>query len=246
MTKPFKPLIFKPLIWMCVVTVALSLGACGSKDVSANGPNGPATDIATAYPSLPRLSGTATVELVVGGEPIVLEVYGDDAPLTAGNFVDLVNKGFYNGLSFHRVVKEPQPFVAQGGDPASADPTIPPSQLGRGGYRDESGQERTIPLEILPDGAEVPLYSTTFQAAGLETAPKLAHRRGAVAMARSQYPDSASSQFYITLADWSFLDGNYAVFGYVTQGMEAVDAIKQGDRIESARVLSGLDGLTAP
>jgi peptidyl-prolyl cis-trans isomerase B (cyclophilin B) len=241
MTKPFKP-----LLWICIVAASLTLGACGSNTVTANSPNAPATDIATAYPNLPRLSGTATIEMVVKGKPILMEVYGDDAPLTAGNFVELVNKGFYNGLSFHRVVKDPQPFVAQGGDPASANPSVPASQLGRGGYRDESGKERTIPLEILPEGAENPLYSTTFQAAGLDVAPKLAHKRGALAMARSQYPDSASSQFYITLADWSFLDGNYAVFGYVTEGMETVDTIQQGDRIESARVVSGLDGLKAP
>jgi peptidyl-prolyl cis-trans isomerase B (cyclophilin B) len=62
-------------------------------------------------------------------------------------------------------------------------------------------------------------------------------------MARSQAPDSASSQFYITLADLPFLDGNYAVFGYVTQGMEVVDTIQQGDRIESARVVKGLEQL---
>jgi peptidyl-prolyl cis-trans isomerase B (cyclophilin B) len=62
-------------------------------------------------------------------------------------------------------------------------------------------------------------------------------------MARSQAPDSASSQFYITLADLPFLDGNYAVFGYVSQGMEVVDTIQQGDRIESARVVKGLEQL---
>ena len=62
-------------------------------------------------------------------------------------------------------------------------------------------------------------------------------------MARSQLPNSASSQFYITLADLSFLDGNYAVFGNVTSGMEAIDQIQQGDRIETARVVSGLENL---
>ncbi|MEB3273315.1 MAG: peptidylprolyl isomerase [Prochlorothrix sp.] len=237
---------FKPLVWLCIVTVALTLGACSGQDVSATSPNVSATETEAAFANLPRLEGTATVELVVNGQTIMMDVYGEDAPLTAGNFVELVNKGFYNGLSFHRVVKEPQPFVAQGGDPNSADPAVPASQLGRGGYVDESGQERMIPLEILPEGAEQPLYSTTFQAAGLEATPKLQHVRGAVAMARSQFPDSASSQFYITLSDWSFLDGNYAVFGYVTQGMEAVDAIQQGDRIESARVIYGLESLVTP
>ncbi|MEB3313086.1 MAG: peptidylprolyl isomerase, partial [Cyanobacteriota bacterium] len=77
----------------------------------------------------------------------------------------------------------------------------------------------------------------------VDAPPALNHRRGAIAMARSQAPDSASSQFYITLADLPFLDGNYAVFGYVTQGMEVVDTIQQGDRIESARVVKGLEQL---
>ena len=62
-------------------------------------------------------------------------------------------------------------------------------------------------------------------------------------MARSSLPDSASSQFYIALTDLSFLDGNYAVFGYVTQGMETIDKIQQGDRIESIRVVKGAEGL---
>jgi peptidyl-prolyl cis-trans isomerase B (cyclophilin B) len=62
-------------------------------------------------------------------------------------------------------------------------------------------------------------------------------------MARSQFPDSASSQFYFTLADLGFLDGQYAVFGYVTRGMDVVDEIQQGDRIETARVTAGLENL---
>ena len=73
--------------------------------------------------------------------------------------------------------------------------------------------------------------------------PLLNHTRGAVAMARSQFPDSASSQFYITLADLPFLDGSYAVFGYVKEGMEVVDQIQQGDVITLATVTDGSDNL---
>ena len=70
------------------------------------------------------------------------------------------------------------------------------------------------------------------------------HERGAIAMARSQAPDSASSQFYFALADLPFLDGNYAVFGYVLDdGMKVVDKIQQGDRIDSAKVIEGIDNL---
>lgn len=194
--------------------------------------------------NLPQLEGKATVVLTVKGSPITIEVDGTQAPITAGNFVDLVNKGVYDGLVFHRVVRQPQPFVVQGGDPQSKDPNFR-GQLGTGGYIDPStGRERRIPLEITPEGADSPIYSKTFKMAGIaQQSPALLHRRGAVAMARSQAPDSASSQFYITLADLDFLNGDYAVFGYVTEGMSVVDTIEQGDRIDSAKVTEGLENL---
>ncbi|NET09473.1 MAG: peptidylprolyl isomerase [Merismopedia sp. SIO2A8] len=189
----------------------------------------------------------AIVELDVNGGKITIEIDGDEAPFTAGNFVELVNRGFYNRLVFHRVVRDPQPFVVQGGDPQSRDPGFPINALGTGGYIDPStNQERTIPLEIRPGNADAPLYHQTFTQAGITSRPVLNHQRGAVAMARSQSPDSASSQFYIALGDLSFLDGNYAVFGYVTDGMDVVDGIRQGDRITSARVTDGIDHLKVP
>lgn len=200
-----------------------------------------------AFAHLPRLNGTATVELTVNGESIILEINGNEAPITAGNFIDLVDQGFYDGISFHRVVRQPQPFVAQAGDPQSLNPDFPAEMLGTGGYTDPTtGQERTIPLEILPRGADGPLYNTTFQMAGLTSRPILSHKTGAVAMARSQALDSASSQFYITLAAQASLDGNYAVFGFVTDGMDAVQDIDQGDPIESARVIAGIEHLVRP
>lgn len=194
--------------------------------------------------NLPRLEGEAVVEMTVNGQPITIVVKGMDAPVTAGNFVDLVNRGVYDGLVFHRVVREPQPFVVQGGDPQSKDPNFSSALLGTGSFIDPAtGQPRYVPLEIKPEGAEEPIYSQTLESAGVSEPPELKHTRGAVAMARSNPPDSASSQFYITLADLEFLDGNYAVFGEVTNGMEVVDQIQQGDRIESARVTAGLENL---
>ncbi|MEO0867896.1 MAG: peptidylprolyl isomerase [Cyanobacteria bacterium J06642_11] len=191
-----------------------------------------------------KLEGTATVELLVNGEPIVVELDGAQAPVTAGNFVDLVNRGVYDGTVFHRVVREPQPFVVQGGDPQSKDPSVPVQQLGTGGFVDpDTLQKRVIPLEITPAGSDQPIYSQTFDMAGEAGKPALQHTHGAVAMARSQFPDSASSQFYFALADLPFLDGSYAVFGYVTEGLDVVDAIQQGDVIESAVVLEGIDNL---
>jgi peptidyl-prolyl cis-trans isomerase B (cyclophilin B) len=235
---------FKPLLLICVLVSVFLISGCNRGDVNAKTD---ATGVTSqSFTNLPRLEGSAIVQLVVKGSPITMTIDGASAPITAGNFVDLVQKGFYDGLSFHRVVKDPNPFVVQGGDPQSKDPNVPSARLGTGGYRDENGRERTIPLEILPQDGKAPIYSTTFPAAGITVPPQLTHKRGAVAMARSQYPDSASSQFYITLADWSFLDGNYAVFAYVTEGMDVVDRIAQGDRIDSARVVSGAENLKLP
>lgn len=201
----------------------------------------------TVFSDLPRLEGKATVVLMVNKSPITIEVDGTNAPVTAGNFVDLVRRGFYDGLAFHRVVRDPQPFVVQGGDPQSKDPKFPIEQLGTGGFIDPATkQPRYIPLEIKPKKAATPIYSQTLQSAGISEPPALLHKPGAVAMARSQPPDSASSQFYIALTNLPFLDGNYAVFGYVTNGMNVVKAIRQGDRIKSAKVTSGIENLKLP
>ncbi|GAA6616753.1 peptidylprolyl isomerase [Scytonema sp. NUACC26] len=192
----------------------------------------------------PRLEGKATVVMSVGGSPITIELDGKNAPITAGNFVDLVQKGVYDGLVFHRVVRQPQPFVVQGGDPQSKDSKVPASRLGTGGYIEpKTGKERRIPLEIKPQGSEEPVYSKTFESARINKQPVLQHKLGAVAMARSQMPDSASSQFYFALDNLSFLDGSYAVFGYVTNGMDVVNKIQQGDRIDSAKVTEGAENL---
>ena len=239
----------RPFTLALVAVLTLWLGACatatdldGSIGESPTAPG--TTEVAVAPSGGPILNGSATVEMLVNGSPIVLEIDGANAPVTAGNFVDLVNRGVYDGLVFHRVVKEPQPFVAQGGDPQSSDPNVPAQQLGTGSFIDPDTQApRYIPLEIKPAGAADPIYSQTFEEARIAQAPELRHTRGALAMARSQAVDSASAQFYITLAELPFLDGSYAVFGYVTSGMEVVDAIEQGDRIESARVISGLENL---
>jgi cyclophilin family peptidyl-prolyl cis-trans isomerase len=136
---------------------------------------------------------------------ITIELYEDKAPITAGNFIDLLERGFYDGLKFHRF--EPG-FVIQGGDPRGN---------GTGGFVDpQTGRERRIKLEV---------------------APELKHGdAGAVAMARSQDPNSASCQFYITLGPAAFLDMNYAVFGRVTDGMDAVNKLRAGDVMTSVKM----------
>ncbi len=246
-------------LFSLLIIGALFVGGCGSspqanstptpnpvsgESISLTPPPSPSNAVAVSsqFSNLPRLEGKATVVMMVKGAPITIEVDGTNAPITAGNFVDLVQKGVYDGLVFHRVVREPQPFVVQGGDPQGKDPKFPTARLGTGGFIDpKTSAERRIPLEIKAKGAPSPTYSKTLEQAGVAEKPVLMHTRGAVAMARSQSPDSASSQFYFTLTDVPFLDGSYAVFGYVKEGMDVVDKIEAGDRIEKATVTQGLE-----
>jgi cyclophilin family peptidyl-prolyl cis-trans isomerase len=136
---------------------------------------------------------------------ITVELYEDKAPITAGNFIDLVERGFYDGLKFHRY--EPG-FVIQGGDPKGN---------GTGGFVDpQTGRERRIKLEV---------------------SPELKHGdAGGVAMARSQDPNSASSQFYITLGPAAFLDMSYAVFGRVVDGLDAARQLRAGDQMKTVKL----------
>ncbi|USR93269.1 peptidylprolyl isomerase (plasmid) [Phormidium yuhuli AB48] len=162
---------------------------------------------------------------------IELELNGEHAPLTVGNFVDLIQRGFYDGITFHRVVPN---FVFQAGDPNSKDPDFPTNMLGREGFTDpETGERRTIPLEIKPQGADEPLVGERFRDAGITVPPVLRNSRGTIAMARGNDPNSASSQFYFNRVNNHFLDGDYAVFGAITNGLPVMDSIEVGDRIES-------------
>ncbi len=136
---------------------------------------------------------------------IKAELRPDAAPKTVANFTGLIGKKFYDGLAFHRV--EPN-FVIQGGDP-KGDGT--------------GGSDANIPLEIKCQDGTMTEGKTT------ECPVAFAHTDGALAMARAMDPNSASSQFYITNGAQSFLDGKYAVFGYVTEGMDVVRQIQKGD-----------------
>lgn len=122
---------------------------------------------------------------------IAVELDADNASITVTNFVNLAEEGFYDGLTFHRIING---FMMQGGDP-----------LGNG----TGGSGETIKGEFSGNGIDNPL----------------SHTRGAVSMARSTVKDSASSQFFIVHQDSPGLDGDYAVFGYVTEGMDIVDTI---------------------
>lgn len=125
------------------------------------------------------------------GKQIKLELYPDIAPITVKNFVDLVQKGFYDGLTFHRVISG---FMIQGGDPEG-------TGMGGPGY--------TIKGEFAQNGV----------------ANDLKHTRGVISMARAMNPNSAGSQFFIMHQDAPHLDGAYAAFGKVVEGIEVVDEI---------------------
>ena len=203
--------------------------------VSCSSSTGAALSQGCANAPAACLQGKALVQMTTSKGEITIEVNGDAAPLTAGNFVDLVRRGVYDGTMFHRVVREPVPFVVQGGDPTSKDRSTLTSQLGSGSFIDpETGQARMIPLELKFNNEEAPRYSREITNPAQLSQLALTHVRGAVAMARSPAPDSASAQFYIALKPLPELDGRYAVFGQVTKGLEVVDAIRKGDRITKA------------
>ena len=134
---------------------------------------------------------------------IKLELYPEIAPITVENFVKLVKQGFYDGLTFHRIIPG---FMIQGGDPE-----------GNG----TGGPGWNIKGEFSSNGVKNDLQ----------------HKRGVISMARAMDPDSAGSQFFIMHADASYLDGQYAAFGKVTEGMEAADRIVSTKRDYNDRPL---------
>ncbi|TAF50073.1 MAG: peptidylprolyl isomerase [Oscillatoriales cyanobacterium] len=182
------------------------------------------------------LTGLVTVTMVIDGTPITIEVDGVNAPNTSGNFVDLVETGFYDGIQFHRVVEN---FVIQAGDPNSLSE----------GTAAKPAITRTIPLEIRESSSGQYAFGFTFAQAGVpDLVPTLQNLRGTIAMARSgdasqpafDTPNTASTQFYINLSDRNtFLDGNYAVFGKVTSNLGAIDTVTLGSEISGARVTAG-------
>ena len=160
-------------IVMSAILILLCFASCGSKG----------------------MKGTHHAEMVIKNYGTVkIELYGDQAPLTVENFVNLCNKGFYDGLTFHRYVKD---FVLQGGDPEGT---------GLGGC------ESSVKGE--------------FSANGVKNTIK--HKKGVISMARNQFDfNSASSQFFICLKNSCSddLDGQYAAFGKITEGMDIMDKL---------------------
>jgi peptidyl-prolyl cis-trans isomerase B (cyclophilin B) len=163
---------------------------------------------ASAKPS----GSSPIVKMVTTQGTILIKLFPQDAPLSCANFEKLIKKGFYDGLMFHRVTDlegQGQGHIVQGGDPTSRNAQPNDPSLGQG------GPGYSIKGEFTSNGVNNPLT----------------HVAGAVAMARSNDPDSAGSQFYICTTPVHSLDGNYAVFGQVIQGLDVAVKIQVGDRM---------------
>ena len=195
----------KITVWLLTLAFAATmLAGCGSKtDTTDTTETTEATSAAdeTSDGAADTADTSEDGELLTGLHHVTIDVqdYGtisleldaDTAPISVTNFINLANEGFYDGLTFHRIISG---FMIQGGDPN-----------GNG----TGGSEKTIKGE--------------FSAIGVEN--DISHVRGVISMARANDPDSGSSQFFIVHEDSTFLDGQYAAFGHVTDGMDVVDAI---------------------
>jgi len=201
-------------------------------------------EVPSEFSNLPQLKGRATIEMETDKGSLTLVVDGYSAPITAGNFVDLVHRGFYDGLEF---IRSEQSYVLQAGDPPG--PEV--------GFIDpDSGKYRNIPLEILVQGDHEPIYSFTLEEIGrFREQPVLPFSAyGTVAMARPETEnDGGSSQFFfflfqpeLTPAGINLLDGRYTVFGYVVAGKKVLEQLGKGDKIISAKVVAGLENIVEP
>ncbi len=202
-------------------------------------------EVPAEYANLPQLKGRATIDIETTRGTVTVVVDGYSAPVTAGNFVDLVQRGFYDGLPFTRAEDS---YVLQFGDPDG------PAE----GFIDPKTKEyRAIPLEILASGDKEPTYGITLEDAGrygdLPVLPFSSY--GALAMARPEpEPDGGSSQVFfflfepeLTPAGRNVLDGRYAVFGYtISDGKAVLDQVRPGDKIVKAKVVDGLENLVQP
>lgn len=182
------------LVMLMVIVSMAMLAACGGGSEEQEDFSDIEQELASKEAATEKAPGIgihhAEIEIQDYGT-IKLELDGDEAPLTVQNFMDLANAGFYDGLTFHRIMDG---FMIQGGDPEGT---------GMG------GSDKTITGEFSNNGIE----------------NNISHEKGVISMARSQDPNSASSQFFITVADADFLDGDYAAFGHVTEGQEVADKI---------------------
>ncbi len=182
---------------LCLL-LALACAACGQSEGSPAPTAAPAAaPAAESAPAEETAAGVHHVEISIRDRGTVsLELDADAAPLTVQNFLDLAGSGFYDGLTFHRIMDG---FMIQGGDPD-----------GNG----TGGSGKNVKGEFAANGWNNPI----------------SHKKGVISMARARAMDSASSQFFICVADSDFLDGQYAAFGHVTEGMEILEQIAKDAR----------------
>jgi len=228
-------------------------------------PAGYKTPVPAEYSDLPQLQGRATVEMVlkkaggavfdVNGQnfpeaKLVMVIDGYTAPITGGNFVDLVQKGFYNQMEIQRS----DGFVVQTGEPkGDAIGYVGPGSKSIGNGKNG---ERLIPLEIFCVGDKGPFYESTIEDEGRggEATVLPFSSYGAMGWARDEYdPNSGSSQFFwllfdsdLTPAGKNVLDGRYPCFGYVVEGSDFLQDMKEGDVIVSAKITKGAELLQQP
>lgn len=183
------------LLMLTGIALVFSLVSCGYQGGAQNTATSADLIKTEAYSNSPSdFTVTNTVEIKVKDYgTIVVDLYGNLAPITVKNFLKLVNEKFYDGLTFHRIISG---FMIQGGAPKSG-------------------------------SSEVETIKGEFAANGIEN--NLEHKRGVISMARTNVPDSASSQFFIMHADYPSLNGQYASFGMVRSGLDVVDKIAENN-----------------
>lgn len=189
----------KRLLMISIFILAVLLVGCNDssdktveEELEDSGNND--TEETTEKPEPSGIKPIVTMTMEGGGE-VTMELYPDIAPNTVNNFISLIEKGFYDGVIFHRVIPG---FMIQGGDPDGT---------GMGG----------------------PGYSIKGEFSNNDFENDIVHEAGVLSMARTQDPDSAGSQFFIMTDDSPHLDGDYAGFGKVIEGMEVVDEIVQSE-----------------
>ena len=201
-------------------------------------------DIPEEYAHLPQLLGRAVVEMETTKGNLTILVDGYSAPINGGNFVDLVQRKFYDGLDF---IRAEDFYILQAGDPPGKD---------EGFIDPNTGEYRAIPLEVLVQGDEEPVYGITLEELGryLDQPALPFNAYGAIALARpAGDPNGGSSQFFffkfdteMTPPGYNLMDGRYSVFGYVVSGKDVLEELNAGDSILSAKVVDGIENLVQP
>ena len=213
---------FQPVYIFLFVNLILLSGCSNLKEIE---------DINICSSSrFPCLNSNEYVLLITNKGKIKLELYGKSAPITVGNFIDLVDKGAYNQKKFNRVIKKPYPFIIRVGENSLIE--------NKNNFIDnKTVTSRYIPLEIKLKTKNLPTYGKEIDVSSQINNIELKHKRSYLSMSRSKALNSASFQFYILLKSLPELDGRFAAFGKVISGMNIVDLIEEEDLIiEAIRV----------